>query len=55
MKPDSLEGFGQRYMGAFESRKRADWESVKGRTESGKSSCGSYTRQVRAPEDGFQL
>ena len=32
---------------------KADWESVKGLIESGKLSCGCYTRQVRAPGVGF--
>ena len=48
-------GLGQRCKGNFESRKRADWQSVKGLTESDKSSSGCYTRQARAPRNGFQL
>ena len=55
MKPDILDGLGLRCEGAFENKERADRESIKGLTESGKLSCGCYTSQARAPGDGFHL
>ena len=53
MKQDILEWSWPETEGAFKSRKRDDWESVKGFAESGKSSSVCFTRQVRAPGLGF--
>ena len=41
------------YKMTFESRERAEWESVKRLTKSGMLSCACYSRQARAPWDGF--
>ena len=41
--------------GSLKVGKKADCESVQELAESGKSSCGYYTTQARAPGDGFQL